>query len=733
MTRLLDFLRRHAPQVSISLVITAVFALHTAGLLTLPLVDRLEYVAYDNRLRWAMPNDRDPRIVIVDVDERSLQAEGHWPWPRAKLARLVSALFDQYHVRVAGFDFVFAEQDESAALAVIDGYLQHHPEPVLRQAFAELRPQLDADAVFASSLRGRPVVLGYYFSHDANERRAVGALPEPLLPAEIVEALGIRTIAAAGYGANLPILQKAAAGGGFFDNTLSDTDGIFRRAPLFQSYDGDLYESLALAITRTYLGGSIEFDKHNEWLYIGDHAVPMDQDMAALVPFRGPAGSFDYVSATDVIQNRVANPQTLNGAVALIGTTAPGLFDLRNTPVQNVYPGVEIHANMISGVLDNRYLQRPGYTRAIDLLGVVAMGCVLAFALPALGAIAGTALSLGIGIAATAVNLLLWSTQQLVLPLAPALLLVLSLILFNTAWGFVVESSRKRELTRRFGQYVPRELVDEMSRDPRRYTLAGERRELTVLFSDVRGFTSISERLDPPELSRLMNELLTSMTRIIHQHRGTIDKYMGDAIMAFWGAPLDDRDHAAHAVAAALAMQEELARVRERFAARGWPEVRMGIGLNTGPMSVGNMGSEFRMAYTVLGDAVNLGSRLEGLTVQYGVGIVVSESTVAAAPGFTFRELDRVRVRGRATPLAVYEPIAATRSLSPERRSELEHWHAFLESYRRCDWTAARAQLFGLMRTTDRPFYRLFIDRIRHFEQHPPAPDWDGVFIHKTK
>jgi adenylate cyclase len=265
-------------------------------------------------------------------------------------------------------------------------------------------------------------------------------------------------------------------------------------------------------------------------------------------------------------------------------------------------------------------------------------------------AAAATALTVGL-------NLVAWQYGNLILPIASGLLLIALLYTFNMAWGFFVEARGKRQITGLFGQYVPPELVDEMARDPDRFSMEGESRELTVLFTDVRGFTTISEGLDPKALSSLMNTFLTPLTRIIYRNRGTIDKYMGDAIMAFWGAPVDDPDHASHAVAAALEMQAALAALQPEFKERGWPPIRMGAGLNTGWMSVGNMGSEIRLAYTVMGDAVNLASRLEGITKEYGADIIVGESVYRATPQFHYVELDRVRVKGKDEPVSIYEPI----------------------------------------------------------------------------
>lgn len=725
----MDALRRHWLRMVIGLVLSVPFILHAAGVIDWGVLRTLEYFAYDARLNLTLPGDVDKRVVIVDVDEKSLAVEGRWPWPRDRMARLVNLLFDEYGVSVLGFDMVFAERERHAAFENLEHMLRAGGETGLADRVASLTPRTDEQ--FATALHERPVALGYYFSGNTT---TTGQLPEPYLPAIIAETMDIPAPSASGYGANLPMLQNEAPRGGFFDNPLSDEDGVFRRAPTFQSYEGALYESLSLAVAELYLKKPLSIDENNEWLQIGEHSIPVDGTMAAPVPYRGPQGSFPYVSASDVLNQTVADPGVLKDAIVLVGTTAPGLYDLRNTPVQKVYPGVEVHANLISGILDNRFLRHPAYLAGAELLAVSALAVVLAVALPLLGAVGGALLAVGTLVATVAANLYLWVEHSLVMSIAPTVLMILSVFLFNVAYGFIAESRNRRALARRFGQYVPPELVEVMSADPDQYSMRGERREMTVLFSDVKGFSKLAESMDPAQLSELMNELLTALTRVIHEQRGTIDKYMGDAVMAFWGAPLADPHHATEAVTAALKMVQAVERVKVDFVARGWPEINMGVGINSGPMNVGDMGSEFRMAYTVMGDAVNLGSRLEGLTRNYGVDIVVSEYTVRAAPGFVYRLLDRVRVKGRDTPLDVYEPLGHVDHIDEPTRREVEAFNRGLSLYRDRQWNKAEAEFQSLVREFgDNNLYEIYIDRIQHFSVTPPPEGWDGVFDFKTK
>jgi adenylate cyclase len=331
------------------------------------------------------------------------------------------------------------------------------------------------------------------------------------------------------------------------------------------------------------------------------------------------------------------------------------------------------------------------------------------------------------------ITVIAWN-NQLILPLASPLLLIILIFVLDMTFGFFIESRDKRQLTHLFGQYIPPELVDEMNDAPTDFSIDGENREMTVLFSDVRGFTTLSEGMDPKQLTQLMNALLTPMTRVIHKNRGTIDKYMGDAIMSFWGAPLKDSEHARHALYAALEMMDELKVMQKDFKARGWPLVNIGIGLNTGNMNVGNMGSEFRMAYTVLGDAVNQGSRLEGLTKYYGVNIIVSETTKDSISEYIFRELDLVTVLGKNESVAIYEPVGHRNDLDKSIISEITDYKRALREFRSQNWDRAEVGFFNLSRAdSDRRLYQIYLDRITHFRKEPPRDDWDGVFTHTTK
>ena len=732
--------KRHTIRALIGLLIVLLMLLHVSGVLPLSPVTKLELWSYDTRLNMTMSNSLDERIAIVDIDEKSLKQQGHWPWSRNKLAHLVDRLFDDYEVRVLGMDAVFAEPDLSSGLQGMQAIQSEHfsHDQGLRAAIEKLSPSLDYDQLFANSLKNRKVVLAYVFLQEGEAK--VGALPAPVLPAAYFKEQPVSLMQASGYTANLANLQAQAYAAGYF-NASPDQDGISRRLPMLVQYHDQVYEAFASAVARAAndpagarsTKPALAVHADAEQLRIGKNRIPVNDDLAALIPYRGAQGSFRYVSATDVISNKV-DKAILKNKIVLLGTTAAGLMDLRATPMQNVYPGVEVHANMVAGILDGNIKQNPAYTQGLEFILLLLVGSLLAFSLPSLSPSAATlltALCLGLLLG---LNWLAWQAGNLALPLAALLVTISTLYFFNMAYGFFFESRLKRQLGRLFGLYIPPELVDEMAQNPNSYSLASQSRHMTVLFTDVRDFTSIAEGMAPEQLSLLMNRFLSPMTQAIHQHRGTIDKYMGDAIMAFWGAPVADNQHATHAVQAALAMTDALAGLQDDFAAQGWPAIRIGIGLNSGDMVVGNMGSTFRMAYTVLGDAVNLGSRLEGLTKYYGLSIIVSEDTKVLAPDFVYRELDRVRVKGRDKPLAIYEVVGAKAEVGEQVLADLQQYHAALAAYRNQDWPQAKALFASLFQAQPLcRLYAIYLERIAHLQENTPAADWDGVVNFEQK
>ncbi len=725
-------------QTAVSAVFVLFMAAVAAGLVRVPAIDRVESWLYDAWLKATAPQGVDDRIAILDIDEASLKTVGRWPWNRDVMTQLVGQLFDRYGVAAVGFDVVFAEPDTSSGL----GQLQRLAEgalagnPAFRQQVAALTPQLDYDARFARALAERPVSLGYYFLPPGYGDAKSGVLPRPALPGAAFAPLAPGA-PAGGFGANLERFQRATPAAGFF-NMEADADGAARRMHLVTPYAGQYYVSLSVSTLNVAFGGeplragtaSAAVGGLRPWIEAGGLTLPLSADGSVYVPYRAGA-PYPYVSAAEVLAGRAPVSQ-LENRIVLVGSTAPGLADLRVTPFSSTFPGVEIHAHLIAGMLDGTTRSTPPWSPSARLAAVLGLGVVLIFILLRFGPLPGllaTLLLLGALLAAYAAA---WS-RFWVVPLALPMLTVAGLYAFNTAYGFFAESRNKRQMTRLFGQYVPPELAAEMSQDPAHYTMEGRSRDMSVLFSDIRGFTDFSEKLPPAELAEVLNAYLSKMTAIVQQQRGTIDKYIGDAIMAFWNAPVDLADHATRAVRTALAMQAALPELNREFAARNWPEVKIGVGVNTGRMSVGNMGSEFRMSYTVMGDAVNLGSRLEGITKQYGVGILVTQPTVEADPVHAFMKVDDVRVKGKETPVAIYEPLGERAGLPQDVAADASAFEAAYTRYQQQDWDAAEAALLALNARAPRALYAIYLERIAHFRTAPPPADWDGVFVYTTK
>lgn len=730
---------------SLGLLITFILFFHASGITPLRFIKTLENLSYDFRLQLSLPSHVDKKVVIIDIDEKSLAEIGQWPWERNILAKIVDNLFDHYKINVLGFDILFAEKDEDPTDKILsqlaNSAISNSPE--FQRIMHNNEHLMNRDETLAKSLATRNTVLGVIFNHQEKDL-SKGKLPTslPQFSPEIIQSFAF--LNAIGYTANIATLQTQATSGGFFDNPLIDGDGVFRRVPLLQAYNNQLYPSLALEITRAALAnktiklgysdsGDIDEQKSLEWVYVGEIAIPVDEYSAVMVPYIGPQNTFDYISASDIL-NKSAPQNFLENKIAILGTSAAGLLDLRTTPLESAYPGVEVHANIIQGILDKSIKHKPEYMMGFEILLIFILGFSLTFILPLLSPSWNTITT----ILTVAIVLLLdnyaWHQLMIIMPIASPLILIISLYIMNMTYGFFVESRGKRQLTHLFGQYVPPDLVDEMSRNLKKINLDGELRNMTVLFTDVRGFTSISEDMEPKELTTYINAFLTPLTEVIHKNRGTIDKYMGDAIMAFWGAPLKDPQHGKNALVAGLGMLKAIKKLNKHLASKGQPQIKIGIGVNTGEMNVGNKGSEFRVDYTVLGDAVNLGSRLEGLTKNYGVDFIVSESTRHEVPEFEYRMLDVVKVKGKNKSVTIFEPIDFVEKVNKTTRKSIKEFHHALKLYRQQNWDSAEQTIFHLsQQEPERMIYKIYLDRIAFFRANPPDKNWDGAFIHTSK
>ena len=700
---------------------------------------RVDTLVYDWRFQGFMPKrEETTKIVIIDVDERSLKQEGRWPWSREKLAKLVEALQRQ-QVKLIGFDVVFSEEERNAVQQV----LAHSGlSDQAKQELQPLIPVLDSDKKFAQAITQK-TVLGF-FLHGAGGINS-GVLPTPLLTVEPRDLDKVTINFMPDYTGNLAVFANAALGEGFI-TTLPDVDGVMRRSPLVLRYENGLYSSLSLELARIYLnqssiqlqmvksGGQLRLESIN----LGNHKIYTDESGMALIPYKGKGKSYTYISATDILNNP-NNMPVLKDAIVLIGTSALGLTDLRTTPLQTGYPGVEIHANLLDAIIQsvgdqNHMYYRPDWEPGLTFLILLLSGLAFVFILPMLEpaymlAVAGAWLTLLV-----IVNLVSWKVSHLDFPLAILVISTFSIALLNIGYGFLRTNNQKREMKMLFGQYVPPAHVEHMLENHHLAGLEGESRHMTVLFSDIRNFTTISEGLKATKLKQMLNEFFTPITGIIFQHNGTIDKYVGDMVMAFWNAPLLDANHAEHAIDAALSMLIKVEELKPIFVAKGLPEIDIGVGINTGFMNVGDMGSMYRRTYTVLGDSVNLGSRLESLTKFYGVKLLVGEGTYDVAPQFLYRLVDKIIVKGKREPVCVYEPVCRVEEASDSRKQRIEQYNQALAHYYSREWDAAEKILRQLHKADpERKLYKMYLERIDELRYEVLPDDWMGVFEHRSK
>lgn len=709
------------------------------------LISSLRLIAFDTYQRLSPETfDPDLPVRIVDVDEESLDKFGQWPWPRTVIADLVRKLSDQGAAAIA-FDVFFTEPDRTSLEQVLRNLGDRAPDLSATLAGAPTN-----DQVLAVAIAGRPVVLATALT-DAREdvpvqKASFAVAGDDPLPF-------IRNFR--GAARNLAILDEAAAGVGAV-NWIPDRDQVTRRVQLVFRVGATIVPSLAAEALRVASGASTNILKASNasgefafgaqtglnHIKIGGVVVPTEADGAISLKYR-PHEPADFIPAWRVLAGQ-APPDAVAGRIILIGSSAAGLQDLRATPLDAAIPGVEIQAQILEHLMKGLSITRPDFALGAELAVLVLLGLLLAIAIPRVSALASALLGLNV---VALVVIAGWGAYQywgmLFDPLYPAAALF-ALVTAATLYVYRHSESQRAEIRGAFGQYVSPAIVDELIANPDKLKLGGEVRDLTVLFCDVRSFTSISEGMTPHELTAFINELLTPLSAVILERRGTIDKYIGDAVMAFWNAPLDDADHATHACEAALAMLGKMKdlnrRWKERAAAAGrqFPDVAIGIGANTGPCCVGNLGSEQRFDYSCIGDDVNVASRLEGLTKQLGLSIVLGQETVARATALRLPPIpvDRIRVKGRkkATDLYTLLDPAENRDLDLSRL--LAAQEQFLAAYRAQRWQQALALLNECREAAGRGlalYYDRFAERIAAYVAEPPPADWDGAMTAHDK
>lgn len=702
----------------------------------------------DNQLTTAMfmwrgPQPTTDQVVIVDIDEASLVRHGQWPWSRDLVAQLVEQIAAA-RPRVLGLDIVFAEPDRSSPKQVLPKLSNYLPslDAVLRQPLPE---PLDYDLRLGQALSTLPSVLGYPFQTTLAAGLAAGESPWPSATIQLVPDTADYSQLALPKARRAVINIADVALGeseGFF-NVFPDRSGTVRRVPLIMAFQTLPYPSLALEMVRIghgqqvirlhSVGSSQRPDRRGLLgVEVGERFLPTDDRGQVTVNYRGPSHSFRYLSAAEVLAGH--HHELLRDRYVLLGTSAAGLLDLRATPFSSVVPGVEIHATIIDNVLQGDLfahdrLTEAGLTVSILLVGGLLLSACLAFGGPVSGGLSGLLLLAAVLVG----NYQLFFLRHIQLGLIYPLLSFGVLFVLLTLYNYFYSTREKRFIHGAFGQYVSPQVVSELVKNPAKLTLSGEQKELSVLFSDIRNFTTLSEQMDTIQLAGFMNDYLSVMSDIVMAEQGMVDKYIGDAIMAMWGAPLEDDQHAARAVRCALRMIEALAPLNDTFAARGLPVIDIGIGINTGLMQVGNFGSAKRFNYTVLGDHVNLSSRLEGLNKNYGTRLLISEYTRRQiGESFCCRLIDRVRVKGKSQAVAIYEPLVEG-ALESAAQQRLQDYHQALELYRQQDFAAALERFSALVQDEPLPLYRLYGERCRHYLEQPPCPEWDGVASYSEK
>lgn len=744
-------------------------------------INRLELDALDLRFRLRPDKYKhpDPRIIIVDIDQRSQEILGRWPFSRTHFANMLDALRED-GAKIAAFDITFSKPDETAALirelrrTVIERQKQGgQTDARVIADLDRLSKEYDGDEQFARAIeRFGNVVLGNFFLYSEYDLKGVddktldryanilADFPFPQVRAanpqtgqrdleHLIQGFGEPyTLLPKGTQANIEILSDALRKGhgatGFF-NVEPDSDGVVRHSLLVLPYgrsknleDWDLYGSLDVQAVRLFKDltdqqMALDFSETGITALEFGPALVIQPDAVGrmMINYEGNFNTYPYVSIADVVRHKFP-PGTFKGKIVLVGASATGIGDLRSTPFGGInYPGVEIHANVIDTILNRHFLLRGANQVVVDLVLIfvfgMPLGLWLALAQPR-SMLFGLLLLVPFGFGVWFAFLHGWWLNFIV----PSGILVAN-VGFVAMYRALVEEKEKRRVRGAFQQYLSPEVIRRLLENPD--LVKPRKTEITVMFSDVRGFTSISEKLDAQELAALLNEYLTDMTQIVFRHNGTLDKYIGDAVMAFWGAPFEEPGHATQGCRAALDMIARLTEMQKKWRAEGRPVLDIGVGLCTGVVSVGNMGSALRYGYTALGDAVNLSSRIEGLNKEYGTRILLSDTTYAAVedPRLIFRELDLIRVKGKLQPVTLYELVAARGTPegdAPDLEDRLEMFAQGRACYRERRWQDAQIIFEKLLeRWPDDGPARMYLNRCKEYLVAGPEQDWDGVYV----
>lgn len=720
----------------------------------IPFFDIMELKTIDFRFAARGKISPGSEVVLAVIDEKSLEKEGKWVWPRSKLADLVTKL-SKAGARVVAFDIGFLEPDDKRIVQTINSIKQEVQKfRIQNTKFEHFLENLKyksnndrflADAIINSSSR---VVLGYFFHMSLAES---GHLNEADIQIHQENIRGsrhklVRYASAASHNvplieakmpqSNIKIVSNATDLSGFF-NIVPDPDGVVRWIPAVIKFREALYAPLSIVSASAYLNHPISVnvaDHGIEGINIGRVFIPTDDRGKIIVNYRGPEKTFPHISITDILNESVPE-YVLKDKIVLVGATAVAIYDLRVTPFGTVFPGLEVHANIVDSILANDFLYPPEWAKLFAVMAIIVAGLFLGIVLSRAGAISGALAGIFLFCGYILLCQYLFSSKGLILNLVYPLSVMVFLYVAITAYRYLVEAKQKRFIKDAFSTYLAPSVVSQLIQFPENLVLGGEKRDITALFSDVQEFTSISERLTPDEVVDLLNEFLTEMTDIILNYEGTVDKFEGDAIIAFFGAPNHLVNQAEVACRACIGMQKRLAELRSKWRTEGKPELKMRIGLCTGPAVVGNMGSKNRMDYTMMGDTVNTAARLEVVNKIYGTYTLVGSSTYkSAGDNIMAREIDSVLVAGKEEPVTIYEIIGYPEDVDGRMQETANHYAEGLEAYRKHDWN--RALIFfnkALESTPDDGPSKTMLNRCNEYKVNPPDKGWNGVFTMLTK
>jgi len=739
--------RSHFLFLSVPIILIGLFA-YSIGV---PFLDLMELKTIDARFKSREKIEPRSDVVLAVIDEKSIAREGKWIWPRSKMAALVTKL-STAGAKVIAFDIGFLEPDDKIIVKTINDIQSslHNLNPGEIKFLDRLKAQADNDKLLADSIKNSSakIVLGYFFQLDRKASVYIEEKDIKIHKTNIInsryqferytskEAKNVTLVEPVYPQSNIKKISNATDLSGYF-NMSPDNDGVVRWLHTVLKFKDTLYAPLSIVAVGAFLDSplSINIDEYGvQNIQIGNLSIPTDESGRILINYRGEEKSFPHISVTDILSGNVPDNK-LKNKIVLIGATAIGIYDLRVTPFGSVFPGLEIHANIADSILAEDFLHKPEWSAIFDVLAILLAGIFLGILLPRVEVIQGVVAGFLVFMGHIIFCQYLFSKQGIVLNLVYPLSVILLIYVSITACRYFMETRKKRFIKNAFSTYLAPAVVNQLIASPGNLELGGEDRNITAFFSDVQGFTSISEALTPNELVELLNEFLTEMTDIILKHEGTVDKFEGDAIIAFFGAPNVLKNHAERTCSACIKMQKRLAELRENWKEKGKPQLKMRIGLCTGNAVVGNMGSESRMDYTMMGDTVNTAARLEGINKIYGIYTLISESTCkAAGSSIATREIDTINVVGKKEPVTIYQLIGYAGDVDDLATKANEHYAAGLHAYRNQEWDKAINFFNAALKISpdDAPSNTM-IDRCNKFKSNPPGKNWNGSYTVTTK